>query len=85
MNIFIFTVNLFFIVKNILAQEYQIHNYNLNEYENNIVNNNNYGIKGKRDFAVEECSHINGLLGELNSFNCCDHEKITCKNNHIIE
>eukprot|EP00833_Pecoramyces_ruminatium_P017074 jgi/Orpsp1_1/1191106/evm.model.d7180000083568.1 len=39
----------------------------------------------KRDSASGECAYINSLLGEMSTFNCCTHTKITCLNNHISE
>ncbi|KAL6628820.1 L domain-like protein [Neocallimastix californiae] len=42
------------------------------------TNNNGIGID-------EECKIINSLLGENESYNCCNHQRITCEDNHITE
>jgi len=49
-------------------------------------NSQDVGIKSKRDQiqTSEECKYINSLLGEEESYNCCDYPGVICQDGHII-
>ena len=52
----------------------------------NIVNKRDgVNSKSKRSETSDECKYINSLLGEAESFNCCNYNilEITCENGHI--
>jgi len=38
----------------------------------------------KRDSSIDECKIINSLLGQNESFNCCEYDGIYCEQGHII-
>ena len=41
--------------------------------------------KSKRAELSDECKYINSILGEDESYNCCNNYIITCENGHITE
>ena len=41
--------------------------------------------KSKRDETSDECKYINSWIEKDESYNCCNHNRITCENGHITE
>jgi len=51
----------------------------------NVLTKNNDNLKNKNDSTGGVCKYINELLEELESYDCCKHDGITCENNHITK
>jgi len=55
-------------------------------FAKNIVNKRDgVNSKSKRAETSDECKYINNLLGEDESYNCCNYNGIKCENGHITE
>jgi len=53
-------------------------------FANNIANKQDgVNSKSKRADTSDECKYINSLLGEDDSYNCCNYGGITCEDGHI--
>eukprot|EP00833_Pecoramyces_ruminatium_P004705 jgi/Orpsp1_1/1178737/evm.model.c7180000066542.1 len=49
-------------------------------YDSNLIKS-----KSKRDGGSSECQYINRMLGEDESYDCCENLYVFCdENNHII-
>jgi len=43
-------------------------------------------LKTKRSGISDDCKYISSLLWQKEkTYDCCNHERITCKNGHITE
>jgi len=53
--------------------------------KNIIKKRDGVNSKSKRAETSDECKYINSMLGEGESYNCCDNGGITCENGHITK
>ena len=55
-------------------------------FAKNIINKRDgVNSKSKRAETSDECKYINSMLGEGESYNCCNYDGITCENGHITK
>jgi len=55
-------------------------------YKLPISNNEIEKVKTKRSEISDDCKYIDSLLWQKEElYDCCNHDKITCKNGHITE